>query len=187
MLCGYTLYRPTSRNIEVLVEKRTGVRNNGRHEKFCSGQFETNFKICLNVIAWDGVTYFNVTLYIFIYNKISSCIFPLCVFFLYWRAPQQMLRKHRSLEVYCATCDEDDKVFSAFPFWWNTGGLKLTGENRSTRRKTCPSATLSTINPTWTDPGSNPASAVRGRRLTTWARARPSTCVTRDSNHIFYI
>jgi hypothetical protein len=31
----------------------------------------------------------------------------------------------------------------------------LTGENRSTRGKTCPSATLSTTNPTWTDPGSN--------------------------------
>jgi hypothetical protein len=31
--------------------------------------------------------------------------------------------------------------------------MKLTGENRSTRGKTCPSATLSTTNPTWTDPG----------------------------------
>jgi hypothetical protein len=34
--------------------------------------------------------------------------------------------------------------------------MKLTGENRSTRGETCPSATLSTTNPTWTDPGSNP-------------------------------
>jgi hypothetical protein len=34
--------------------------------------------------------------------------------------------------------------------------MKLTGENRSTRGKTCPCATLSTTNPTWTDPGSNP-------------------------------
>jgi hypothetical protein len=33
--------------------------------------------------------------------------------------------------------------------------MKLTGETRSTRRKTCPSATLSTTNPTLTDPGSN--------------------------------
>jgi hypothetical protein len=33
--------------------------------------------------------------------------------------------------------------------------MKLTGENRSTRGRTCPSATLSTTNPTWTDPGSN--------------------------------
>jgi hypothetical protein len=34
--------------------------------------------------------------------------------------------------------------------------MKLTGENRSTReKKTCPSATLPTTNPTWTDPGSN--------------------------------
>jgi hypothetical protein len=35
--------------------------------------------------------------------------------------------------------------------------MKLTGENRSTRGKTCPSATLSTSNLTWTDQGSNPA------------------------------
>jgi hypothetical protein len=34
--------------------------------------------------------------------------------------------------------------------------MKLTGENRRTRGKTCPGATLSTTNPTWTDPGSNP-------------------------------
>jgi hypothetical protein len=34
--------------------------------------------------------------------------------------------------------------------------MKLTGENRRTRGKTWPSATLSTTNPTWTDPGSNP-------------------------------
>jgi hypothetical protein len=34
--------------------------------------------------------------------------------------------------------------------------MKLTGENRSTRGKTCPSATLSTTNPPRTDPGSNP-------------------------------
>jgi hypothetical protein len=34
--------------------------------------------------------------------------------------------------------------------------MKLTGENRRTRGKTCPIATLSTTNPTWTDPGSNP-------------------------------
>jgi hypothetical protein len=36
------------------------------------------------------------------------------------------------------------------------------GENWSTRRKTCPSATLSTTNPTWIDPGSNPG--LRGGR-----------------------
>jgi hypothetical protein len=42
--------------------------------------------------------------------------------------------------------------------------VKLTGENRSTRGKTCPSATLSTINPTLTRDRTR-ASAVRGRRL----------------------
>ena len=34
--------------------------------------------------------------------------------------------------------------------------MKLTGENRSTRRNPRPSATSSTTNPIWTDPGSNP-------------------------------
>jgi hypothetical protein len=40
--------------------------------------------------------------------------------------------------------------------------MKLTGGDRSTRGKTCPSATLSTTNSTWTDPGSNPG--FRGER-----------------------
>jgi hypothetical protein len=40
--------------------------------------------------------------------------------------------------------------------------MKLTRENRSTRGKTCPNATLSTTNPTWSDPGLNPG--LRGGR-----------------------
>jgi hypothetical protein len=43
--------------------------------------------------------------------------------------------------------------------------MKMTGGNLSTRGKTCPSATLSTANPTWTDPGSNPG--LRGERPAT--------------------
>jgi hypothetical protein len=38
----------------------------------------------------------------------------------------------------------------------NDGGMILTGENQRTRRKTCPSATLSTTNPIWIDQGANP-------------------------------
>jgi hypothetical protein len=40
--------------------------------------------------------------------------------------------------------------------------MKLTGESRRTRGKTCPSATLSTKNSTLTDPGTNPG--LRGGR-----------------------
>jgi len=36
-------------------------------------------------------------------------------------------------------------------------GIIFTGGNRSKGRETCPSATLSTINPTRTGPGVNPA------------------------------
>jgi hypothetical protein len=46
------------------------------------------------------------------------------------------------------------------PRWYMSmeshGGMILTGEKWRTRRKTCPSTTLSTTNPTWTDPGGNP-------------------------------
>jgi hypothetical protein len=41
----------------------------------------------------------------------------------------------------------------------------LTGKNRKTRRKTCPSATFFTTNPTWIDPGANPG--LRGERPAT--------------------
>jgi hypothetical protein len=45
------------------------------------------------------------------------------------------------------------------------GGMILTGEKRRTLRKTCPSATLPTTNPTWIDPGTNPG--LRGERPAT--------------------
>jgi hypothetical protein len=45
------------------------------------------------------------------------------------------------------------------------GGVILTGEDRRTWRKTCAIVTLSTTNPTWTDPGANPG--LLGERLVT--------------------
>ena len=75
-------------------------------------------------------------------------------FSLWWRAPQQLLRTHRSLKAYCATlwwwlffC------FLVMEHRWNEiyrGKPKYSGE------KPCPIATLSTTNPTSTDLGSNP-------------------------------
>jgi hypothetical protein len=53
------------------------------------------------------------------------------------------------------------------------------GKPKNSEGKTCHSATLSTINPTWTDPGSN---AVGGRRLTAWAMARPRSHVLRAAH-----
>jgi hypothetical protein len=59
--------------------------------------------------------------------------------------------------------------YYVFPTWYQFGERRwnsiLTGENRRTRRKTCPSATLSTTNPTWIDPGAN--SGLRGERPAT--------------------
>jgi hypothetical protein len=60
-------------------------------------------------------------------------------------------------------------AYYAFPRWYEFGERRwndiLTGENRRTPRKTCPSATLSTTNPTWIDPGVNPG--LRGGRPAT--------------------
>jgi hypothetical protein len=51
-------------------------------------------------------------------------------------------------------------AYYAFPRWYEFGERRwndiLTRENRRTPRKTCPSATLSTTNPTWIDPGAKP-------------------------------
>jgi hypothetical protein len=57
----------------------------------------------------------------------------------------------------------------------STGGMILTEKNRSTRRKTCPSVTLSNTNLTRTGLVLNPGPRVGGRRLTTWAMKRPYT------------
>jgi hypothetical protein len=42
------------------------------------------------------------------------------------------------------------------------GGMILTGKTRRAGRKPCHSATLSTMNPTWIDPGAKPG--LRGER-----------------------
>jgi hypothetical protein len=45
---------------------------------------------------------------------------------------------------------------------WSIGGIMLTGENRLALRKTCPSTTLSTTNPTWAALTANPG--LRGEK-----------------------
>jgi hypothetical protein len=57
-------------------------------------------------------------------------------------------------------------AYYAFPRWYEFEKQRwndiLTGEDRISRRKTCPSATLSATNPTWIDPSANPG--LRGER-----------------------
>jgi hypothetical protein len=57
-----------------------------------------------------------------------------------------------------------------------------TGENRSSRGKTCPNAILSTTNPTWTDPVSKPG--LRGERPETNCRSH-GTAKRKNSLLIF--
>jgi hypothetical protein len=78
----------------------------------------------------------------------------LTIFFCGEGAPQLMLRTHRSLKAYCATPVMKMKIrmSSLMEHQWN----EIDRGKPTTRRKTCPSANLSTTNPTWTGPGSNP-------------------------------
>jgi hypothetical protein len=73
----------------------------------------------------------------------------------------------------CPNCGHQ-RAYCSSPRWYmrveGHGGIMFTGENRRTRRKACPSATLSTTNPTRTDPGADPG--VR-QRLTVWATEGP--------------
>jgi hypothetical protein len=61
----------------------------------------------------------------------------------------------------------------------------LTGENRGSRRKTCPGATLSTTNPTWIDPGANPG--LRGERPATNRLSHVTARMRRCSSSIFVV
>ena len=58
---------------------------------------------------------------------------------------------------------------------WSNGGMILTGQNRRTPRKTCASASFSTLNLTWKDLGSNPAFRGKNRRLTASSMTRPTS------------
>jgi hypothetical protein len=62
-------------------------------------------------------------------------------------------------------------------------GMILTGENRRTWRKTCPSATSSTINSAWNDMGANPGLRSGRWQLTAWAMARPHVYLQRGNNY----
>jgi hypothetical protein len=79
-----------------------------------------------------------------------------------------MLRTHRSLKAYCATLWWKWKMISFFfIFTGNVAPLELNwqGKTEVLGGKTCPSATLSTTNPTWSVVESNPG--LRGERPAT--------------------
>jgi hypothetical protein len=67
----------------------------------------------------------------------------------------------------------------------SSGGIILTGENRRTRRKICPSAISYAINPTWIDPGANPG--LHGERSATnclsHGTAMPCSNSSRGTNY----
>jgi hypothetical protein len=88
---------------------------------------------------------------------------------------------HHSLKAFCAT---PMKMMRMSSFFYQVLQLMEHQWNEIDRgkptiwRKTCLSTTLSTTNLTWTWPGTEPrASAVRGRRLTAWALARPNSVI----------
>jgi hypothetical protein len=69
------------------------------------------------------------------------------------------------VQLYDDENEDENDFFLSLSKSWSTGGMKMTREYRSTRGKTCPSATLSTTNPTWDDPRLK--EGLRGRRPAT--------------------
>jgi hypothetical protein len=64
-------------------------------------------------------------------------------------------------------------AFVAGKIWvWSNGVIMLTGQKQSTRRRYCSKANLSSSNHTRSVLGLNRTTAVRGRRLTSWAGAQ---------------
>jgi hypothetical protein len=51
---------------------------------------------------------------------------------------------------------------------WSIGGMTLTGKNQNARRQTCPSATFSNTNITWSGPGSNPGLFIETNKINAW-------------------
>jgi hypothetical protein len=114
--------------------------------------------------------------YVTLVRNLQNCVHCSRAIFLYfcflwWRAPQQMLRTHRSQEAYCAT------LWCSFSFFlvkeprWNEtdrGKPKYSGE-KPVPVPLCPPQIPHGLTRDRTQ-----ASAVRGRRLTAWAMARPS-------------
>jgi hypothetical protein len=92
-------------------------------------------------------------------SKAVSNVATVRFFFCGEGAPQLMLRTHRSLKAYCATPKMKMRMSNFFyqvlqvmEHRWN----EINRGKPTTRRKTCPSATLSTTNLTWTWPGIEP-------------------------------
>jgi hypothetical protein len=80
--------------------------------------------------------------------------------------------------------DEDEQFFyhvlQVMEHQWN----EIDRGKPTTRRKTCPSAILSTTNPTWTDPGSNPGLR-SGRQVTN--RLSHGTALSKFSFYFYEI
>jgi hypothetical protein len=103
----------------------------------------------------------NLSLHAQLTSRIIIFILFLLLFLVGWDWVHLVLR---SLLVYCTNPQMiDDGDCGAI------GGMTIGRGNRSIREKTFPSATLSTTNPTWADPGSN-----SGRRGGKPAMARPT-------------
>jgi hypothetical protein len=98
----------------------------------------------------------------------------LTLFFYSWRAPQQTLRKHRSLEAYCAILKvKMIVIFCPFP----TNGAPVEwnwqGKTEVLREKPDPVPLCPPKIPHGLTRDRTRASMVGGRRLTAWAIARP--------------
>jgi hypothetical protein len=86
--------------------------------------------------------------------------------FLFCKGPRsRCYGRTAALRLIVQPCDEDDQFFSFFQVMEHRWNEIDRGKPKYSGGQTCPNATLSTTNPTWTDPGSNPG--LRGKRPAT--------------------
>ena len=114
-------------------------------------------------------------IYVFLMIVITNSYHLPNSIFLRWRAPQQMLQTHRSLKAFCATLWWRWLVFLVFPCNVAPVELNWQGKTEVLGEKPVPVPLCPPQIPHGLIWDRTRSSAVRGRRLTAWAMARPPT------------
>jgi hypothetical protein len=102
----------------------------------------------------DGL---RVYIYIYIYIYVCVCVCVCVCVFLHGEGPRsRCYGRTKALRLFVQPYDENEQFFYQVLQLMEHQCNEIDRGKPTTRRITCPSATLSTTNPTWTDPGSNP-------------------------------
>jgi hypothetical protein len=97
---------------------------------------------------------------------------------------------YRWCETMSLNCSHQQACCSS-PRWYlsieSHGGMILTGENWRTQRETCPSATLSTTNPIWSDLGVNPGLCIEMPASNCLSHGMALISFSRDGRKLMFV